>query len=82
MAQAWPLSSVGSHGSFFAAFQPLAVAQTSYRFNQKQESPSCRGSRRADPSAAAMICYHRTTQGNLDDHVKFYVLPIRVHATQ
>ena len=80
MAQARPLRSVGSRCSFFAASQPLAVAQTSYRLNQERESSSCRlGSGRANPPPAAMISrvlapickrrYHRTTRGNLDDHV-------------
>ena len=79
MAQARPLSSIGSRCSFFAASQPLAVAQTSYRLNQERESPSCRGSGRANPPPAAMISrvsapickrrYHRTTRGNLDNHV-------------
>ena len=44
MAQARPLSNVGSRTSFFAAFQSLAAAHTSNRLNHALASPSSKGS--------------------------------------
>ena len=44
MAQAHPLSNVGSCTSFFAAFQSLAVPHTSNRLNHALASPSSKGS--------------------------------------
>ena len=44
MAQARPLSNVGSRTSFFAAFHSLAAAHTSNRLNHALASPSSKGS--------------------------------------